>query len=190
MIFLHLIIAHLLGDFVFQSNDLIHKKYKSWTGTLQHAGIIALCSTVALLPILQHRMTWIVIGIIFAVHFTQDCLKISFDRRYNKRKSTIPFFVDQIFHTALILFLSPLLSGLQPTTLPTMVMEIYSSQLAAVFVIGALLFSYVQDITVFQFARKASKKNLDYKANIPGMLKRLGLFTLFYGIFLILTGAL
>lgn len=188
MAFLHLIIAHLLGDFVFQSNDLILKKYKSWTGTFQHVCIIASFSVLMLLPILQHKETWLVIGVIFAVHFIQDCIKIAYDVRYNAKKSTIPFFLDQIFHVGLIAFLSPSLEGLNLTALPTWASQVYASDAVAIYIMGAILFSYTYDITVYQFTRQKSKKNTEYKPNVWGMMNRIAVFTALYVLVLVFSG--
>lgn len=190
MTFLHLILAHLLGDFVFQSNDLIQKKYKSWTGTFQHVCIIGAFTILALLPYWHQREAWLVIGAIFAVHFVQDCLKIELDARYNKKKSTFPFFADQVLHVSLIYFLSPWLDGLAPLDLPNWLNALYSSEMVVVYFIGAILFSYTYDITLYQFLRQRSKAPLGYKANIPSMLRRITAYSLAFVVALILAGGL
>lgn len=190
MIFLHLIIAHLLGDFVFQSNDLIQKKYKSWTGTFQHVCIMGAFSIVALFPYLQHRETWLVIAAIFGVHFVQDCLKIYYDVRYNKSKSTLPFFADQLFHVTLIFLLSPLLAELSALPLPAWLDTLYYSKFIAVYLMGAILFSYTYEITLYQFTRQKTKKHLEFNANIPAMLRRIAIFTIVYLVILVFGGRL
>ncbi len=185
MIFLHLIIAHLLGDFVFQSNDLIQRKYKSWTGTFQHVCIIGAFTMLSLFPYWHHRETWLVIGTIFGIHFFQDCLKIAYDIRYNKKRSTLPFFADQLFHVALICILSPYLKDLDTLSLPDWLSAIYFSKLALVYLMGAILFSYTYDITLFQFIRQQDKKISEYTANIPGMLRRITVYSIIYVLILI-----
>ncbi|MEK9160059.1 MAG: DUF3307 domain-containing protein [Patescibacteria group bacterium] len=190
MIFLHLIIAHLLGDFVFQSNDLIQKKYKSWTGTFQHVCIIGTFTVLSLFPYWQHQETWWVIGAIFGVHFVQDCLKIAYDIRFNQKKSTLPFFADQLFHVSLIFLLSPLLKDLPAMALPEWLGMLYSSKFAAIYIIGAILFSYTYDITLYQFLRQRSKAPREFMANIPAMLRRIVVFTLLYSLVLVFGGGL
>ncbi len=190
MIFLHLIIAHLLGDFVFQSNDLILKKYKSWVGTFQHVCIIGIFTILSLFPYWHHKETWIVIGTIFGIHFTQDCLKIAYDIHYNQKKSTKPFFADQILHTTLIFLLSPYLANLSALNLPDWLSGLYFSKVAAIYIMGAILFSYTYDITLYQFIRQKSKAPLEFTANIPAMLKRIGVFTVVYAGVLVLGGGL
>lgn len=190
MTFLHLILAHLLGDFVFQSNDLIQKKYKSWTGTFQHVCIIGAFTILALLPYWHQWEAWLIIGTIFGVHFVQDCLKIELDARYNKKKSTFPFFADQILHVTLIYFLSPRLDGVAPLDLPNWLATLYNSEFVTVYLIGAILISYTYDITLYQFFRQKSKRPPEYKANIPSMLRRITAYTLAFVIALILAGRL
>jgi hypothetical protein len=186
MIFLDLIIAHLLGDFVFQSNDLIQKKYKTWVGTFQHVCIITLFTVLALMPYWEHRETWVVVGTIFGVHFVQDWLKIAYDINFNQKKSTLPFFVDQILHVTLIYFLSPMLEGLAPLALPAWLMLPYANEILAVYAMGVILFSFTYDITLYQFTRQKSKKPLEYKPDYKGMRSRLGIYTLIYLITVIL----
>lgn len=188
MIFLHLIIAHLLGDFVFQSNDLIQRKYKSWKGTFQHVCIIGAFTVLMLFPYWHHRETWIVIATIFGVHFFQDCLKIAYDIRFNQKRSTMPFFADQLFHVSLIYFLSPYLEDLASLSLPDWLGALYFSKIALVYVMGAILFSYTYDITLFQFLRKRDRKVSEYSANIPGMLRRIAVFSIAYALMLLFAG--
>ncbi len=187
MVILEIVLAHLLGDFVFQSNDLILKKYKTWRGTLEHVCIIATFTALFLFPYWQHNETWMVVGIIFATHFVQDVLKVEYDARYNqKKKSTAPFFLDQILHLSLIVYLSTYFNNLEPLTLPNWVEELYFSKYLVTFWIGLVLFSYTFDITRYQFKRKHSKKGLQYHPDFPGIVKRLLLFSIAYVLFLLL----
>ncbi len=190
MTFLHLILAHLLGDFVFQSNDLIQKKYKSWTGTFQHVCIIGTFTILAMLPYWHQREAWLIIGTIFGVHFVQDCLKIELDARYNKKKNTFPFFADQILHVTLIYFLSPWLDEVAPLNLPSWLAALYSSEMVVVYLIGAILLSYTYDITLYQFYRQKSKTPREYKANIPSMLRRIAAYSVAFLVALFLAGRL
>lgn len=177
MIFLHLIIAHLLGDFVFQSNDLILKKYKSWKGILEHVSIITAISILLLFPLLQNPEIWTLIGLIALAHFTQDCLKIAYEIRYNSARSTLPFFLDQIFHVGLIAVLSMQLNDLPMIPLPAWFLSFYNAEPLAVYFIGGIMVSYSYDILLYQFARQKNKKITQYKPNVPNMLKRIILFT-------------
>lgn len=186
MVLLELATAHLLGDFVFQSNDLLMRKYKSWTGTFQHVCIITFFTVLFLFPYLNHKEAWMVAGIIFAVHFVQDLLKVEYDLRYNqKKKSTVPFFMDQFLHIGLITYLSPWFTELTPLTLPTWLHTLYFSDYLAIYLMGLILFSFAYDITLFQFKRQKSKKSFEYKPDYSGMGKRLLVFSVAYGLIMV-----
>lgn len=185
MVILEIILAHLLGDFVFQSNDLIHKKYKTWRGSFEHVCIIAAFTAVFLFPYWKHSETWMVVGLIFSVHFVQDILKVEHDVHFNPKKSTLPFFLDQILHLSLIVYLSTLFVDLAPLALPSWAEELYFSKYLVIYWIGLVLFSYTFDITLYQFARKKSKKPLKYKSDFSGMVKRLLYFSIAYVLFLL-----
>ena len=181
MVILELVLAHLLGDFVFQSNDLIHRKYQSWLGVVEHVCIIAFFTVLFLFPFWQHDYMWKVAGIIFAVHFVQDLLKIKYDIKFNaKKKSTVPFFLDQIFHLSLIAYLAPGFEGLTPLNLPTWLSHLYFSQFLTIYSIGLILFSYTYDITLYQFVRQKDKKNKEYTPDFAGMRKRLLIYSIVF----------
>lgn len=184
-LFLKLLTAHLLGDFIFQSNDLIQKKYKSWVGLFEHAAIITALSFLFVFPYVLNSEAWMVFGLIFLAHFIQDGLKIQYDIHHNKKKSTIPFFVDQILHVALLFILAPLLTHATPLKWPSWAAALYQSNLLALYLIGAILVTYVYDITLYQFQRKKIKLQ-KYKANFEKMAKRLLFFTVAFCLLAIL----
>lgn len=184
-LFLKLLTAHLLGDFVFQSNDLIQKKYKSWTGLFEHAAIITALSFLFIFPYVLNSEAWMVLGLIFLAHFIQDGLKIEYDLRFNKKKHTIPFFVDQVLHVILLFVLASLLTHLAPLKLPFWAEAIHQSKTFTLYLIGAILITYAYDITLYQFLRKG-KKPKEYKPNFGKMAKRLLFFTVAFLLFTIL----
>lgn len=178
-------IAHLLGDFVFQSNSLIKEKYKSWHGTLKHGIIIGLFTMIALFPYLGSAKAWIVIATIAVAHFSQDVLKVAYDKRYNKKKSATPFFVDQASHLTLIFLLGRGFTELTPIQMPSWLEWIYFSNTVMALFAFMILISYVVDIVVYQF--KVKKKNgLKYHPDYIGMLQRILAFNVFYLFFFIL----
>lgn len=188
MVFFELVLAHLLGDFVFQSNDLILKKYKSWRGSFEHVCILAAFTALFLFPYWNHQETWMITGIILAVHFIQDLLKVEYDVHLNKiRKSTMPFFLDQILHLSLLAYLSPFFSTLEPFELPDWIAKIYFSKYLIIYFIGLVLFSYTYDITLYQFLQKKSKKLLKYKPDFHRMGQRLLLYSIATVLLMMLT---
>jgi hypothetical protein len=185
MLIFHIVVAHLLGDFVFQSNSLLAKKYKSWTGTLQHALIITLFTALVLFPFWGAWHTWLIVGTIGTIHFAQDVLKVEFDKRHNKKKSLIPFFLDQLMHLSLIVLLGQTFYGIVPFSLPVWLDWLYFTQWVPIMFSCVILISHAFDITVFQFKLRREKKNLKYHYDISGMLPRVLGFSIFYLIFLI-----
>ncbi len=172
-------IAHLLGDFVFQSNTLIKEKYKSWKGTFKHSLIILAFTALLLFPYWLTARAWIVILAIFITHFVQDYLKVEYDKRHNKKKSPAPFFVDQASHLLLIILLGRGFEEIQTLALPEWISTLYFSQTFAVLFVSMILLSYVLDITKYQFKRSKHRK-LIYHADYIGMLHRIWAFTIFY----------
>jgi len=191
MVIFELVLAHLLGDFVFQSNDLIHRKYQSWMGVAEHVCIIAFFTVLFLFPFWQQQYMWEVAGAIFLVHFIQDVLKIKYDIKFNaKKKSTVPYFLDQIFHLSLIAILAPGFKTLAPLNLPGWMSNLYFSQFLCTYLIGVILVTFTYDITLYQFSRQKDKKNKEYSPNFPGMRKRLLAFSLAFILALLLNRSL
>ena len=178
---LPLILAHLLGDFVFQSNGLIKKKYKSWRGTLEHALIITFFTALALAPYWRSSWTWLAIFIIFTVHFSQDVLKVEYDKRYNENCSTKPFFIDQLGHFSLLIIVAYTFKDLVIHESYEVLEPLYFSNAYHLYLIGIILVTYTYDITKFQFKIKREKA-LVYKPDHLGMLVRLLGFTLIFGL--------
>jgi len=179
MVILQLMIAHLLGDFVFQSNELLKEKYKHWQGTFKHAGIVTLFTILILFPFWNSAWAWITIATIALLHFVQDVLKVEYDKKYNDNNSPIPFFVDQAFHLALIIVLGAQFPLNYTIELPFIIEVIYSSQLLSGLIVAIILFSRTADITLYQFKKQKNKK-LKYHPDHLGMLQRTLAFSVFY----------
>lgn len=185
-----LLLAHFIGDFIFQSNDLIVRKYKSWLGTFEHVCIIAFFTILFLFPYWNQKETWIVAGIIFVTHFLQDVLKIRYDVLVNsKKKSTLPFFADQILHISLIVYLASLFKNLETLPLPGWVHNMYFSQFLTIYLLGLVLFSFVFDLTLFQFARQKSPIQISYTPDYKGICSRLLCFSVVYVLILVVNGS-
>ena len=100
ILFLKFLLAHLLGDFVFQSEKWVKNKEKKKikSGKLYvHIGIhFALLLVVFLFDFSYWK------GIVFVIvsHFMIDALKLYFQNKENK---TVLFFIDQVLHFLMIL---------------------------------------------------------------------------------------
>jgi len=180
MIVLQLLIAHLLGDFVFQSNSLLKKKYESWKGTFQHVLIITAFTILFLFPYWNSAWTWAVVGIIFGTHFVQDVIKVELDKRYNKKRSVIPFFVDQLLHIGLICLLGRGFHALPTLAIPDWLEILYYSDPLNVLIVCILLLTYTFDITLFQFKVHETQKLKPYHPDYRGMMVRVVAFSILY----------
>lgn len=99
MIIPHLMFAHMLADYVLQSNWLVAQKSKAWTGLVMHAGIVGFAALVALAPYLAG--VWAALVVLVVVHGLQDHLKIYLGPRLRVHPF-VPYAVDQLAHYALI----------------------------------------------------------------------------------------
>ncbi|MFC6267513.1 DUF3307 domain-containing protein [Frigoriflavimonas asaccharolytica] len=108
MIFLLLILAHLLGDFILQPNSWVadkeKKKLKSiylYIHVLIHAALTAI--------FLWDLQLWWMVAIIAISHFLIDAAKLLYQKANNRK---FWFFLDQALHIFIILGLLFILNGL------------------------------------------------------------------------------
>ena len=158
---LHLIIAHLLADFVFQSNDLVREKQKKLSGHVKHAGLLAFFTALAVLPFWHDPMAWIVIALVAVSHFFQDQFKIYAEHSWNKKNTAWPFFLDQILHLAFIAGGAALLKNFTATLLNAPWFDLYRNEKAALFILFLILLSFALEVLLYQI-QKNRKSTLDY----------------------------
>jgi len=99
-LFIKLLLAHILGDFIFQTDKLVKKKEKHKLASLHlyvHAAVHGLL-TLAFLSH-EHGRYWYLAIIIAIAHLTIDALKLYFTTKHNKAKL---FFIDQLAHVVLL----------------------------------------------------------------------------------------
>lgn len=98
MIFIQLILAHLLGDFILQPNSWVadkeNKKLKS-----KYLYLHVLIHTVLSFIFLWNLELWWVAVLVGITHFIIDVCKLSFQNIQTTKKW---FFIDQILHIAVI----------------------------------------------------------------------------------------
>ncbi len=98
MIFIPLILAHLLGDFILQPNSWVADKEKK-KGASVYLYIHVLLHTVLAFVFLWNVELWWIALIIGLTHFLIDLAKLHFQNPKTKRTW---FFVDQIAHLVVI----------------------------------------------------------------------------------------
>ena len=102
MIFIPLILAHLLGDFILQPNSWVTDKEKK-KGESIYLYIHIVLHTVLAFVFLWDRNLWWISLIIGITHFLIDWAKLKFQSSKTKRTW---FFIDQIAHVIVIGVLS------------------------------------------------------------------------------------
>lgn len=188
-LFTYLLLSHLLADFVFQPEALVRWKHKDWKGIFVHALIQFVTSLVFFWPFLVTFNVWGV-GMLFvnaALHFMMDRDKIKMekhDRRYVRL-----FFLDQIFHIAVLVAAAMGLAWVLKSDLFS-VSELYqffgNFLPFAIYLIVAVLSTYVYEIVKFQYTRLRGGTSL--KFNYKHMFVRLMVLSLIFGLALFLSG--
>lgn len=119
MIFLSLLIAHLLGDFVLQRTAVIDgKRQGHWLAWIEHGGVHLICMAVVWLllsplPLLDARVG-IAFPVIIATHLLADWVKVNWGRAY----PLTAFIADQVFHLLILLAAALWLAGGSSTLEP------------------------------------------------------------------------
>ncbi len=104
MIFIPLILAHLLGDFLLQPNSWVADKERKKAGSVYLYLHILLHTVLAFVFLWNIELWWIAATIGFS-HFLIDWAKLTFQNAKTKRTW---FFVDQLLHVLVIAALSML----------------------------------------------------------------------------------
>ncbi|MGB6129311.1 MAG: DUF3307 domain-containing protein [Psychrilyobacter sp.] len=104
-VILYILNIHILGDFIFQSNEMVKKKEKNdLKEHLKHGGIIGLLMF-PLFFIYEIREYAILMIFIFITHVLIDYIKIMIGNKYRSKKSKLILFLgDQILHFILIIY--------------------------------------------------------------------------------------
>ncbi|MBZ0308569.1 MAG: DUF3307 domain-containing protein [Anaerolineae bacterium] len=100
MIIPHLLFAHLVGDYLLQTNWLAVRKSQALDGLLLHGLIIYLISLLATAPYFE--AVFLPITLLFVVHTFQDWLKVWSGPRLRVHLA-YGYFIDQGLHLLLIL---------------------------------------------------------------------------------------
>ena len=96
-LYLKLVLAHLIGDFILQFEELYHLKVKSRWGHFWHVAIHAACILLCCFPYIGRPFMWIFAFTIATIHYFQDLLKYTLTQK--SPKHTFWFFIiDQIIH--------------------------------------------------------------------------------------------
>lgn len=96
-LFLKLVLAHLIADFILQFEELYQLKVRSHLGHFFHALIHCLISLALAAPFLSIPWMWAYILTLAVIHHFQDILKYRIQAKHPKQIFWC-FTIDQIFH--------------------------------------------------------------------------------------------
>ena len=100
ILFINLILAHMIADFMLQFEELYRLKVKSKLGHFLHVFIHLTVSLLVSIPFLYHPLTWIFITALSFIHYGQDIIKYRLQK--NEKIMFWCFTIDQIIHFFII----------------------------------------------------------------------------------------
>ena len=157
-LFLKLILAHLVADFILQFEELYQLKVRSFLGQLSHAVLHGLVSLAFLYPYLNEPVIWAFVAGMVAIHLAQDLIKYSLTKKA-PANTFVYFMADQFCHALVIgaVFLLPvsheirgfphfaLLNGLYRTNFWTLALIFFITlTFAGSYILNAFAQSYLK----------------------------------------------
>lgn len=163
-IFLRLLLAHLIGDFLLQTDKVFKIKVKYKWGVLLHGGIVTIVSALFIIPYLHHLQVISFLILLSIVHILQDKAKIIFNEQI-ERNNLWTFLLDQVSHVLVIFFVSLGTTNLSRMKYPgpAVLQEIYLNDHYVVFAIWFIVLTYGISI-IQEYIKKIIIK--DRKENI------------------------
>jgi hypothetical protein len=176
LFFLKFLLAHILGDFVFQSEkwvkDKEEKKVRS-TKLYLHIGIHAFL--LLLVFLFNLKTYWFGFLLIITSHYAIDLMKLYLQTKKTKR---IWFFIDQILHLFMLIIASSIYVDFSLSTLNIITEK---NLLLAVFLLLVVFVSaIIIKLIITQWNPEKKKENDDSLAKAGryiGILERLFVFT-------------
>ncbi|MEE9406619.1 MAG: DUF3307 domain-containing protein [Polaribacter sp.] len=175
LLFLKFLLAHILGDFVFQPENWIKEKEEKKVKSLKlyfHITVHAILLLVILLFNLQEY--WLGFLLIIISHYLIDVLKLYLQKKKTKRTW---FFIDQLLHVLMLLFATSLYADFSFS------LESIITDKVLLLFIFILLVSFVSaiiiKIIITQWNPESKKENDDSLAKAGryiGILERLFVF--------------
>ena len=124
-----LLIAHLLGDFVFQNSELVERKKVDSLALIKHSAIYAAFMFIALIMTQELKLA-IVMGVIIGIsHYAIDGQKNKITKNeLGIKKDLIVFLIDQAIHIILLIIVAEYILDLYPApnTLIGQIIDKYS----------------------------------------------------------------
>ena len=175
LLFLKFLLAHILGDFIFQTTKWVEDKEKNKVKSVKlyvHIGV----HIIILITVLQFNLQqyWLGILTIIVTHYLFDVLKLYAQNKKTKRSW---FFIDQVLHLLVLVFVASLYDGFN------FYYDAFLTSKTLLLIISILLVSNVSTIVIKNFITKwnpeSKKENDDSLAKAGhyiGILERLFVF--------------
>lgn len=174
--FLKIVLAHILGDFVFQPEKWVIDKEKKKIRAISfyyHIGVHTLSLLIILLFDIQKY--WLGFLFVIATHYCIDLLKLYFQKKKTKR---IWFFIDQVLHLFMLIIAASFYEGFQ-LSIENIITE--KTLLLLIFILMVVFVSaIIIKIIITQWNPESKKENDDSLAKAGryiGILERLFVFT-------------
>ena len=140
-LFLRLVLAHFIGDFLLQTNKIFALKHRGLLGGVPHALIITASLLALSWPYLGLAQIWFFIILMGLLHLLQDSIKIS--QEGLTKHSFWLYLLDQCSHIVLIATL--FFTGLKDLSAPlaeNRFVSMYNNDLLIVYLIAIIAVTY------------------------------------------------
>jgi hypothetical protein len=172
-LFLKLLLAHVLGDFIFQPDSWVQQKKNKMLSS-KFFYLHGLVHFILLLILLQFDLVYLgAILIIVSSHLVIDFLKLQSDGKYN---SQALFVLDQVLHILILFVVSGVMTSQQLN------LDWFYNEKTILFVLAVLSVSFVGSIVIktlmakWQLAEDSSEDSLENAGKYIGILERLFVF--------------
>ncbi|HOW58154.1 MAG TPA: DUF3307 domain-containing protein [Candidatus Omnitrophota bacterium] len=157
-LFLKLILAHLVADFVLQFEELYRLKVKSLLGHIAHVLIHGIVTLLCLFPYLNELTIWLFVAGLMATHLIQDFIKYTLTKKIPKN-TFVYFMIDQCFHLLVLsaIFLLPVSSDVRGFPNHLILNTLYTQSIWTVNAIFFLLLTFASSYTLFAFYQSYRK---------------------------------
>jgi len=159
-IFIRLLLAHLIGDFLLQFNAIHRLKSYGLAGITVHVLIIIDCLIILSWPYLHRTDIWVFIAFIGMTHIIQDWAKLKFTKKSDQ--TLLLFLIDQMLHISIIALL--FITGLQtiqplPNSDNHILLGLYNNNVLILFLIAVIIASYAGHYFIILCKKNYLKKS-------------------------------
>ena len=185
-VFLLLLFAHVLGDFVFQTNNIYRLKVNYFGGVILHSAIFYMLAILITLPLSVSNTTYAIwLFFVFVSHIFVDKVKLLIGKTVIAQEY-INFIIDQCIHIAVLTSLLFLPITIQPSSLLVEVLHqtgLSSVSLSLIFFSASMLIfvTYSVSVLLYYYDCSVHKEQKPLKYNYNRMLYRAVLYLLLIG---------